>query len=61
MDKEPLTPEQRIKELELQLLASQQKAQLFEAIVEVIRTQYPKPLVKKSSGKLSKPSKLTKP
>jgi transposase len=61
MDKEPLTPEQRIKELEVQLLASQQKAQLFEAIVEVIRTQYPKPLVKKSSDKLSKPSKLTKP
>jgi putative transposase len=61
MDKEPLTPEQRIKELEVQLLASQQKAQLFEAIVEVIRTQYPKPLVKKSSGKLSKPSKQTKP
>lgn len=60
MDKAPLTPEQRIKELEAQLLAAQQKAMLFEAMVEVIRTQYPNPLVKKSSGKLSKRSKPTK-
>ena len=61
MGKAPLTPEQRIKELETQLLASQQKALLFETMVEIIRTQYPKPLVKKSSGKQSKPSKLKKP
>ncbi len=61
MNKEPLTPEQRIKELETQLLAAQQKAQLFETMVEIIRTQYPKSLVKKSSGKQSKPSKPKKP
>ena len=60
MDKEPLTPEQRIKELEVQLLAAQQKAQLFEAMVDVINTQYPA-LAKKSLGKLSKPSKPKKP
>lgn len=61
MDNEPQTPEQRIKELEVQLLAAKQKAQLFETMVDIIRTQYPKPLVKKSSGKLSKPSKPIKP
>lgn len=61
MDQEPLTPEQRIKELETQLLAARQKAQLFETMVEIIRTQYPGALVKKSSGKQSKPSKQKKP
>jgi transposase-like protein len=60
MDKEPLTPEQRIKELEVQLLAAQQKAKLFEAMVEVINTQYPT-IAKKSLGKSSKPSKPKKP
>lgn len=60
MDKEPLTPEQRIKELEVQLLAAQQKAQLFEAMVDVINNQYPT-LAKKSLGKLSRPSKPKKP
>lgn len=60
MDKEPLTPEQRIKELETQLLATQQKALLFEKMVDVINTQYPT-IAKKSLGKLSKPSKPKKP
>lgn len=60
MDKEPLTPEQRIKELEVQLLAAQQKALLFEKMVDVINTQYPT-IAKKSLGKLSKPSKPKKP
>ena len=60
MDKQPLTPEQRIKELETQLLAAQQKAQLFEAMVEVINIQYPT-IAKKSLGKSSKPSKPKKP
>lgn len=60
MDKQPLTPEQRIKELEVQLLAAQQKARLFEAMVDVINTQYPT-IAKKSLGKLSKPSQPKKP
>ena len=49
---EPPTPEQRIKALETQLLAAQQKAQLFEAMVDIIRKQYPQVIVKKPSGKL---------
>ncbi|QNP47189.1 IS3 family transposase [Diaphorobacter aerolatus] len=42
IDKEPqpLTPEQRIKELEVQLKDSQQKAQLFEAVIDVLRKDY---------------------
>ncbi|CAN7291474.1 IS3 family transposase [Massilia sp. LjRoot122] len=36
----PQTPEQRIKELETQLKEANQKAQLFEAMLEVIRTEY---------------------
>jgi transposase len=51
---EPPTPEQRIKALETQLLAAQQKAQLFEAMVEIVRKQYPQVPVKKCLGKLSK-------
>ena len=33
----PLTPEQRIKELEEQLALSNQKAQFFEAVVNVLK------------------------
>lgn len=51
---EPPTPEQRIKVLETALLAAQQKAQLFEAMVDIIRQQYPQVPVKKCLGKLSK-------
>jgi hypothetical protein len=58
---EPPTPEQRIKALETQLLAAQQKAQLFEAMVNVIRKQYPQVIVKKSLGKLSMGSRSKKP
>ncbi|MBC3830116.1 IS3 family transposase [Undibacterium amnicola] len=36
----PLTPEQRIKELEKQLKIANEKAQLFEAIVNVIRDDF---------------------
>ena len=36
MPKLPLTPEQRIKELEQQLAESEVKAQFFEAVVKVI-------------------------
>ena len=47
----PLTPEQRIKELEAQLKDSQQKAQLFEAVIDVLRRDYGVRVVKKPSGK----------
>ena len=51
---EPPTPEQRIKALQTQLLAAQQKALLFETMVDIIRKQYPQVPVKKCLGKLSK-------
>ncbi len=60
MKNQPLTPEQRIKELEVQLLEAQQKAMLFEEVVRIIRTEYPNPLIKKPLGKLSKTSKPKK-
>lgn len=58
---EPPTPEQRIKALETQLLAAQQKAQLLEAVVDIIRKQYPQVSVKKSLGKLSAMQQQVKP
>ncbi len=47
----PLTPEQRIKELEEQLALSNQKAQFFEAVVDVLQTDYGLSVVKKRPGK----------
>ena len=58
---EPPTSEQRIKALETQLLAAQQKAQLFEAVVDIIRKQYPQVPIKKSLGKLSVMHNKVKP
>lgn len=58
---EPPTPEQRIKALETQLHAAQQKAQLLESVVEIIRKQYPQVPVKKSLGKLSAKQGQVKP
>lgn len=49
----PQTPEQRIKELETQLKDANQKAQLFEAMLEVIRKEYGVKLPKKHSGESS--------
>lgn len=49
-----LTPEQRIKELEVQLKESQQKAQLFEAVIDVLRRDYGVRVVKKPLGKSCK-------
>jgi transposase-like protein len=49
----PQTPEQRIKELETQLKDANQKAQLFEAMLEVIRKEYGIKLPKKHSGESS--------
>ena len=49
----PLTPEQRIKEHETQLREAQEKAALFEAVIDVMRKDYGV-VVKKPSGKSSR-------
>jgi transposase-like protein len=49
----PQTPEQRIKELESQLKEANQKSQLFEAMLDVIRKEYGVKLPKKPSGESS--------
>lgn len=49
----PLTPQQRIKELEQQLAQSEQKAQFFEAVIGVLKNDYGVTVVKKRSGKSS--------
>ena len=53
----PLTPEQRIKELEEQLALSNQKAQFFEAVVNVLKNDYGVCVVKKRPGKSSRKGK----
>ncbi len=52
--KRPLTPEQRIKELEEQLALSNQRAQFFEAVVDVLKNDYGLSVVKKRPGKSSR-------
>lgn len=52
----PLTPEQRIKELERQLKEERQKSALFEAVLDVLRDEYGVP-VKKPLGRSSRASK----
>lgn len=52
----PLTPEQRIKELEVQLKQAQEKAQFFEAVVHVIKRDYGVKVAKKPVGKSSRKS-----
>ena len=47
----PPTPEQRIKELETQLAQAQEKARLFEAVLEVLKKDHGVRVVKKPSGK----------
>lgn len=49
----PLTPEQRIKELEQKLAEANQKAQFFEAVVGVLNNDYGVTVVEKRSGKSS--------
>ena len=49
----PLTPEQRIKALEVQLRDAQEKAQLFEAVLDVLKRDYGVRVVKKPLGKSS--------
>jgi transposase len=50
----PLTPEQQIKALQVQLQQTQQKAQLFEAVLDVLKKDYGVRVVKKPSGKSSR-------
>lgn len=58
MDQDKLvqTPQQRIKELEVQLKLANEKAQLFEAVVEVLKKDYGVRVVKKPSGGSSRKS-----
>jgi transposase len=52
----PPTPEQRIKELEVQLKDAQEKAQLFEAVLDVLKKDCGVRVVKKPLGKSSRKS-----
>lgn len=57
MSNEPLrpqSPEQRIKELEQKLAESEQKAEFFEAVIDVLKKDYGVNVVKKRRGKSSK-------
>jgi transposase len=54
-DSRPLTPEQRIKELETQLREAQEKSALFEAVIEIMRKEHGI-TVKKPSGRPSRKS-----
>lgn len=47
----PLTPEQQIKALQMQLAQAQEKAQLFEAVLDVLKKDYGVRVVKKPLGK----------
>lgn len=54
-DQPPIqTPEQRIKELELQLALTQLKADFFETVVDVLKRDYGVSVVKKPHGSPSK-------
>jgi len=56
-DPKDLTPEQRITELEQQLQFMSQKAQFFEAVVDVLKKDYGVSIVKKRPGKSSRKNK----
>lgn len=49
-----LTPEQQIKALQVQLREANEKAQLFEAVLDVLKKDYGVRVVKKPSGKSSR-------
>ena len=51
-----LTPEQKIKALEVQLREANEKARLFEAVLDVLKKDYGVRVVKKPSGKSSRKS-----
>jgi transposase-like protein len=48
------TPDQRIKELEVQLKHANEKAKLFEAVLDVLKKDYGVSVAKKRSGKSSR-------
>lgn len=50
----PLTPEQQIKALQVQLAQAQEKAKLFEAVLDVLKQDYGVRVVKKPLGKSSR-------
>lgn len=52
-----LTPEQRIKELEVQLEEAREKSQFFEAVIDVLKKDYGVRVVKKPVGKSSRKSR----
>lgn len=52
----PLTPEQQIKALQVQLQQANEKARLFEAMLEVLKQDYGVRVVKKPLGKSSRKS-----
>ena len=52
--KGPPTPEQQIKALQVQLEQAQEKAKLFEAVIDVLRKDYGVRVVKKPLGKSSR-------
>lgn len=54
----PLTPDQRIKELEVQLKEANEKARLFEAMLDVIKNEYGLKIPKKPSGRSSRQAKF---
>ena len=49
-----LTPEQQIKALQVQLKEAKEKAQLFEAVLDVLKKDYGVRVVKKPLGKSSR-------
>ncbi len=51
-----LTPEQRIKALEVQLKEAREKSQFFEAVIDVLKKDYGVRVVKKPVGKSSRKS-----
>lgn len=51
-----LSPEQRIKELEVQLKEAREKSQFFEAVIDVLKKGYGVRVVKKPAGKSSRKS-----
>ncbi|GMB66017.1 hypothetical protein PPNK14_39090 [Pectobacterium parmentieri] len=50
----PLTPEQRIRELEEQLKLANQKAEFFESVINVLKNDYGVSIIKKRPGKSSR-------
>ncbi len=53
----PQTPDQRIKELEVQLKEANEKARLFEAMLDVIKNEYGIRIPKKPLGRSSSKAK----